>query len=307
MKAVISGATGAIGMALIELLQKNKIQTLVLCRKLSKRSERIVEGKYVKCIDCSLEDMKDFSLDTDEKYDVFFHFAWAGTMGEARNDMYLQNKNVEYTLDALHLAKRLGCDTFIGAGSQAEYGRVEGVLNSKTPTFPENGYGIAKLCASQMSREEAKNLNIRHIWTRILSVYGPYDNENSMVMSTVRKLCNGVVPGFTAGEQVWDYLYSKDAAGAFLALAEKGRDGEIYCLGSGKAEQLKDYIYKIRDAVDKNAKLSLGAVPYAPFQVMHLEADITKLTDDTGFVPKYSFDKGIEETVQWAKDNPVIK
>ena len=38
--------------------------------------------------------------------------------------MYIQNKNVEYTLDAVYLAKRFGCDTFIGAGSQAEYGIV---------------------------------------------------------------------------------------------------------------------------------------------------------------------------------------
>ena len=62
------------------------------------------------------------------------------------------------------------------------------------------GYGIAKLCAGQMSRIMCSSLGIRHVWARILSIYGPYDTENSMVMSTVIKLRRGERPLFTAGE-----------------------------------------------------------------------------------------------------------
>lgn len=304
MRAVISGATGAVGMALVELLEKNQIETLVLCHKGSNRSSRINESKYIKKAFCDASDFESFSMPDSDRYDVFFHFAWCGTTGEARNDMYLQNLNVKYTLDALKLAKRLGCDTFIGAGSQAEYGRVEGVLTPQTPTRPENGYGIAKLCASQMSRELASRLGIRHVWTRILSVYGPYDSDSTMVMLVIRALLRGEVPKLTAGEQTWDYLYSRDAARAFLALAKGGKDGCVYCLGGGSSRPLKKYVYAIRDAIDKNAEADLGAIPYAPKQVMHLEADISTLTEDTGFVPEYSFEKGIEETVVWARQNP---
>ena len=80
--------------------------------------------------------------------------------------MHLQNKNVEYALDAVEAAKRFGCHTFIGAGSQAEYGRVEGLLKPDTPTFPEMGYGIAKLCAGHMTRKHAYQLGMNHIWVR---------------------------------------------------------------------------------------------------------------------------------------------
>ena len=86
---------------------------------------------------------------TGKDWDVFFHFAWLGTTGAARNDMYLQNQNVRYALDAVAAAKRFGCHAFIGAGSQAEYGQVEGLLTPETPAFPEMGYGIGKLCAGQ--------------------------------------------------------------------------------------------------------------------------------------------------------------
>ncbi len=301
MRAVVTGATGAIGMALLEVLEKNKIETLVLCRKNSSRASQIKENEYIKKADCSLADMNTFSAEG--KFDVFFHFAWDGTIGETRNDMYLQNNNVRYTLDAVNLASRLGCHTFIGAGSQAEYGRCEGIITPKTATFPEMGYGIAKLCAGQMSREEAHKLQMKHIWVRILSVYGPYDTDKTMVMSTIKRLLSGETPAFTPAEQMWDYLYSKDAARAFFLLAQNGKDGEVYCLGSAIAKPLKDYICKIRDEVNKDAELAIGAIPYGAKQTMHLEADISKLTEHTGFVPEYTFDEGIAETVAWVKND----
>lgn len=300
-KAVVTGATGAVGMALIEELISRKIQTLVLCRGGSSRNDRIPNSPYVKKVECSLDQMSEFQLPEGERYDVFYHFAWAGTTGDARNDMPLQNQNVAYTLEAVELASRLGCHTFIGAGSQAEYGRVEGKLSAQTPTFPENGYGIAKLCAGQMSRVLCEKKGMRHIWARILSVYGPYDGPNSMVMATIRKLMAGEKPSFTPGEQIWDYLYSGDAAKAFVALAEKGISGKVYCLGSGQPRMLKEYIQAIRDAVDPTAELGLGEVPYAPKQVMYLCADVTDLTEDTGIKAETSFDEGIRHTVAWLK------
>lgn len=299
MKAVISGATGSIGMALIGELIRREIPVLVLCRADSARGAQIPDHPLVKKATCALSDMAGFSLPEGERYDVFYHFAWAGTTGAARNDMALQNENVRYTLDAVELAKRLGCHTFIGAGSQAEYGRVEGKLSATTPAFPENGYGMAKLCAGQMSRVMCQQLEMRHIWVRILSVYGPFDGPNSMVTSTIRKLRAGEKPSFTAGEQIWDYLYSGDAADALLALAESGKSGAVYCLGSGEPRPLKNYIEAIRDAAAPGAALGLGEVPYAPGQVMYLCADITALREDTGFVPRVSFEEGIRRTVAW--------
>lgn len=297
MRAVVSGATGAVGMALISRLVSEGVETTVLCRENSARAYRIKASKLVKKIDCSLDGLAKLQLDGE--YDVFFHLAWAGTTGTSRNDMYLQNDNVKYTLDAVELAARSGCKTFVGVGSQAEYGRVSGKLNSSTPTFPENGYGMAKLAASQMSRVRCRELGIKHVWGRILSVYGPYDGERSLVSVAIDKLARGERASFTAGEQMWDYLYSGDAARALWAIAEKGRDGGVYCLGSGNAQPLYKYIEAIRDAVAPNATLGLGDIPYAEGQVMYLCADIAELTADTGFLPSVSFEDGIKETVKW--------
>ena len=297
MKAVITGATGAVGIALIKELLSRGAQVTVLCREGSRRNSNIPQNDNVTKVNCSLDKLGELSLEG--KYDMLFHLAWDGTTGAARNDFYLQNKNVEYTLDAVRLAKRLGCSAFVGAGSQAEYGRVDEKLCPDTPTFPENGYGIAKLCAGQMSRELCRELGIKHIWARILSVYGEYDGENSLVMSTISKLLKGERPSLTAGEQTWDYMYSADAAKALVELAVGGTDGGVYCLGSGQPRPLKEYVELIRDAVNPDAELGFGEIPYARSQVMYLCADIKELELDTGFVPRVSFEDGIKKTVAW--------
>ncbi len=293
-RAVITGATGAIGTALIKELIKQNIEVLVLCREGSERNENIPVSKLVAKKYCDLEQLCSVENDTGKEYDVFYHFAWAGTTGNARNDMFLQNLNVKYALDAVNAAKRFGCKMFIGAGSQAEYGRVEGVLKPDTPTNPETGYGIAKLCAGQMTRQLALQNGLNHIWVRVLSVYGPNDTPNSMVMSTINKLKQNLVPEFTKGEQMWDYLYSGDAARAFYLLGEKGKDGKTYVLGNGKAQPLKEYIKTIQAVVNPDCEIKLGAIPYAAKQVMHLEADISDLKRDVGFETNVEFKDGIK-------------
>lgn len=300
-RAVIAGATGTIGMALVSHLIKNNVEVLILYRKNSLRANRIPSNPLIKVEICSLSEMSDFALKNNCEYDVFYYFAWDGTYGESRNDTLLQNSNVKYTLDAVHLAKRLGCHTFIGAGSQAEYGRVSEKLTPNTPTFPETGYGIAKLCAGQMSRLLCNQLGMRHIWTRILSVYGPMDNVYSLTMSTIIKLINGEQTHFTKGEQIWDFLYCEDAANAFYLLGEKGVNGKTYCLGSGNPYMLKDAITDMVNIINPNAKAGFGDLPYPPNQVMYLCADIGILTVDTGFVPSVSFKDGIRRTMEWYK------
>ncbi len=301
-RAIITGATGAIGTALVNELISNGVEVLVFCHKGSPRNKQIPENNLVTLRYCSLNELSKEENDTGKQYDLFYHLAWQGTTGVARDDMYLQNENVKYSLDAVSCAKRFGCNTFIGIGSQAEYGRTDEVLRPNTPAFPENGYGMAKLCAGQMTRNYANKLGMRHIWVRVLSVYGPNDGSQSLVMSTIRKLKNGEIPEFTKGEQMWDYLYSADAASCLRLLGEKGVKGKTYVLGSGESRPLREYIEKIRDAVSPLSNLKFGVIPYADKQVMSLRADISALKNDTGWMPKNSFLDGVNNILKFNRD-----
>ncbi|MCQ2481966.1 MAG: NAD(P)-dependent oxidoreductase [Clostridia bacterium] len=307
--AIVTGSTGMLGIALINKLLEENVRVVAVARPGSSRIANIPSDERVTVIEIALKDIINLPVALKAKgitqADSFFHFGWDGTFGDARNNMDGQLINVKASVDAVRAAAELKCEVFLGAGSQAEYGRVaDGIkLSAATPTNPENGYGIGKLCACHMTRVEAHKFGIRHIWTRILSVYGPYDGLHTMVMSGIGNLMDGLKASYTKGEQMWDYIYCKDAANAFYLAATKGKDGSVYPIGSGNVRPLKDYITDIRDAVNPSAELGFGEVDYYPGQVMYLCADISSLTEDTGFIPQYSFAEGIKETVEYYKNH----
>ena len=293
--AVVNGSLGTIGLALINQLLKRKARVYAVALPGDPRIERIPKDAVV--IDCDMREIQKLTEKIDAPVDAFFHLAWAGTIGPGRDDMLLQTQNIRCAIEAAQTAKQLGCEVFVGVGSQAEHGRIEGKVTASAPCFPTNGYGMAKLCAGQMTRVVCRQLGMRHVWARVLSVYGVGDGPLSVTSILLDKLFRGERPALTAGEQMWDYLYAEDAGEALCRMAENGRDGAIYPVGSGQVRPLREYFELLRDAVDPALPLGLGELPYPPNQVMHLEADIAQLTEDTGFVPTTPFEAGIREVV----------
>lgn len=292
--AVLTGPTGVLGTALVKKLAEVGVETYVVCHRGSPRNATILEHPCIHKVECDMEEIGRLPNLIKKSVNAFFHFAWLGTqVNSNRMDMYLQNTNVKYALDTVYVAKELGCKVYVGAGSQAEYGRIDGVIHPDSPTNPISGYGMAKLCAGQMTRVLCKDFGIRHIWPRIVSVYGKNDGDKTLVNTLIRTLKAGESPKLTAGEQLWDYLYAADAADALYLMAEKGKDGAVYVLGSGTSRKLKDYMMDIRNEVNKDIPLGLGEIPYLPDQAMHLEADISNLTQDTGWRPRTEFNMGI--------------
>lgn len=302
-KAVLTGAAGVLGHALIQKLLNEKVELYCICHPGSRRTQAIPDHPLLHKIDCDMSDYASLPEKIGTTVDAFFHFAWLGTADHNnRMNMPLQAKNIEYTLDAVQAARELGCSVFIGAGSQAEYGRVDGVIHPDTPANPIGGYGMAKLCAGQMTRVMCRSYGIRHVWPRVLSTYGVGDNPSTLVSVVVRKLLAGEKPSLTAGDQIWDYLFSDDAAEAFYDMALRGRDGAVYVLGSGRTKPLREFMEIIRDAIDPALPLGIGDIPYYPDQAMHLEADRSSLTADTGWSPRTSFEDGIRRVIAAMRD-----
>lgn len=295
-KIVLTGATGMIGCALIGQALKKDIEVLCIVRKDSDRIDNIPKLEKIRVVFADLTEYT--SLDIPEKYDVFFHLAWGKTSGPSRDDAGIQAKNIQYTVDAVRLAERLGCTAFVGAGSQAEYGIVSTPLKADTPVNPQSGYGIAKYAAGKLGGLLCARLGIRYNWIRVLSVFGPLDGSNTLIMYAINELLSGRLPELTKCEQMWDYLYCDDAARAFLAAGDKGIDGKIYPLGSGSKRKLSEYLESLKNIVNPKGILQFGKKEYYPHQPMFLSADISELTADTGWKPEVSFEEGIKRIIE---------
>ena len=147
---MLTGATSMIGCALIKECIGNNVRVIALARKGSVKLSRLPSSPLVKVMECDLDQMADLdaaavkSVAGDAPIDCFYHFGWTFTDHEGRNDPGKQELNIRYTLDAVSLAGRSGCRKFVGAGSQAEYGRSSVPLNASVPCRPEVAYGVCK-------------------------------------------------------------------------------------------------------------------------------------------------------------------
>lgn len=298
-QVVITGATSMIGTALIEECLRNQVTVYAVVRKASPKLSRLPKNAHLHLIDGELEHLEELSGRIPAGCDTFYHIAWGNT-GENRNkSTELQSRNIGYTLEAVKAAHALGCRRFIGAGSQAEYGPMDAErISPDSPVRPITPYGASKLAAGQLAMMLCKELGLECIWPRIFSVYGIYEKETTMIASGLRKMLAGEKTEFTPAGQRWDYLYSKDAGRAYYLIGENGRAGAVYCVGSGQARPLREYI-EIMAGMTGAPFTGIGARPYPPGAVMNLCADTESLTRDTGFVPQYTFEEGIRETIAW--------
>jgi len=284
-----------IGAALAKCAVNDGIEVLCIIRKNSSKLGSLPQSPLIKIEYCNIDEYNYFT--PDGSYNVFYHLAWEKTQAALHDEVDTQITNVRYTLDAVRLAKRLGCKKFIGIGSQAEYGIVTEPLKPETPVNPESGYGIAKYAAGKMSCLLCTQLGMEFNWLRILNVFGPLNRADTLITYTIRELRAGRLPEFTKCEQIWDYLFCDDAAKAFLAIGKNGINGKTYPLVSGVHRKLSEYLELIRDIVAPGVMLQFGKKDYYSHQPMYLSVDISELTKDTGWKPEVSFEEGIKKII----------
>lgn len=298
-RVIITGASGPLGVVLTQECIKREIEVLAVVRPGSSKRKDIPDNPLVKIVEldiCDIEQLESYGLG---QFDTCFHLAWTHTGDAGREDPLLQTENIQHTLKTAKCAKGMGCSVFVGAGSQAEYGRANCKVNELSETHPDTWYGRTKLAAGRLVMDYCRQNGVRCNWIRIFSVYGPYENEYVLSAYMTQMLLAGQEPVLTPCEQIWDYVYCEDAGRALVRIGEAAPESGVYCLGSGSARPLKEYVTMIRDAIDSNLPLGMGKKPYGENQIMHLEADISKLRQDIGDVITTPFEEGVRKTVSW--------
>lgn len=297
-KAIITGATGFIGTALCKELLDNGYGVTAVIRPESAKKEKIQyqseQAERLNVIELALEDLARLP-DMTEGADVFFHLAWNGSSGAAREDFDTQHTNIRYTAMAVRTAKRCGCKKFVGAGSQAEYGVVRGIAREDgTVPKPFMMYGAAKLSAYQMGRLVAAQEGISFVWPRIYSVYGVGENPGTLVNYVIDALQKGETPQLTACENLWNFMYITDCARALRILGECEEAQGIYHVASEDTRPLKEFVEEIRDIISPGAELGFGMKDSSPERTFWLEPDVRKLIG-LGIDIKIDFGQGIRK------------
>lgn len=299
MRVVVTGATGFVGKWLVRELIKQGTDVTVIVRN-KDRVPAVWNDYSVEVVEASLNriallEKGSFSKDT---YDIFYHFAWAGTSGMERADTRLQLGNAQAACEAVMLAKKLGCSSFVNAGSIMEYEAMQYIVQDSAIPGMGNIYSIAKMTADFMAKTVASREGIRYINVIISNIYGAGEKSARFLNTVLRKmLANERIP-LTHGEQLYDFIYVTDAVRAIVYAGINGENNSSYYIGNPCQHPLKEFILRMKELVESKSELAFGEVPYIGARLSYQEFDTKKLAN-MGFVMEIPFEEGINLTKRW--------
>lgn len=303
-KAIVSGAAGFVGSAVVRELLNNGYRVTALIHNGHKGD--FSNDKRLTFANFELAKMPELvnTLPKDE-YDAFYHFAWAGSAGPARADTALQLNNAQWAVEALRTAKELGCKRFLCAGSIMEHETIAASYTQGNKPGPGYIYGGGKLIAHVMCMSVAAQIGIDLVWPEITNAYGPGEKSPRLVNTTIRKVINNESPEFTAGTQNYDFVYIDDVARAFRLIGENGKPFHEYLIGSSTARPLKQFLLEMKNAIAPDLDFKFGDIPFTGIDLPLERFNCTQTEMDTGFKAGVSFAEGTKRTMEWLKTQRV--
>ena len=306
MKILITGSSGFVGSHLLQrLLERKKDEVAILLRNpgVSWRLALIPDLSDAHIIQGSLDEANSYKDKL--KYfspDIIVNLAWNGVKGVDRNSNS-QWDNVANLLELVEIGHECGVKKFIGFGSQGEYGNLNKKISENDHERPTTSYGISKLAACHLGRVAASRLDIQFAWIRLFDPYGPKDGVTWFLPYIIKELLKGRNPKITKAQQLWDYIYIDDVIDAIVKIVDKDDIHGIFNLGSGQSIELKQIVNKVKNLINPNLNIQFGAVPYREDQIMHLESDIDKISNEIEWTPAVKIDEGLKKTIDWFKSN----
>lgn len=303
-KVFVTGCTGFVGSYVVEHLLRDPHREVALLMRPGRDPWRLDPGVIARAsvirgdlerLDPLREPLARFEPDT------VVHLAWEGVGPKERDDPR-QLRNIRTSIELLNFAHEVGAKSWVGMGSQAEYGPHMASLRETDATRPTTLYGASKLSVCHLARLGATQRQMRFVWLRLFSTYGPRDHPRWLIPYVAISLLKGERPKLTEGHQNWDYVYVTDIATAVVAVVDDVDAEGVYNVGSGRVVTVRRVVERIRDLIDSRLPVGFGELLYRPDQVMHLEADISRLQRATGWSPRVDLDRGLAETVDWYRE-----
>ena len=177
-KILITGCSGFVGKELIRKLSKRSDIYLYL---LVNKNKIINKKKNSKIINCSLEEKVKLKKKISSlKIEYVIHCAWKGVKALERNSIN-QKKNLMIVKNIFYALNTKNIKAFIGIGSQAEYSPNKKIIYENSKLNPLTKYGKTKVDVYKYLKKQCKIKNIRLVWLRIFSGYGPGSNKKWLI------------------------------------------------------------------------------------------------------------------------------
>ncbi len=304
---LITGADGFIGSHLTEMLLQGGYQVKALSYYNSFNYWGWLDAIKHPGLEVITGDVRDphFCKQITKGMDAIFHLAAliAIPYSYVAPDSYVDT-NVKGTLNICQAAKEYGVQRVLVTSTSEVYGTAQYVpIDEKHPKQPQSPYSASKIGADMMAQSFYNAFGLPVTVVRPFNTYGPRQSARAVIPTIITQIVNGkreIKLGDLSPTR--DFNFVKDTCRGFIELAKcEAAIGQEVNIAS-------NYEISMRDTLELIAKIMQAEVHFVEdidrirpkgSEVFRLWGDNAKLKELTGFIPQYSIEQGLTETIEW--------
>jgi dTDP-glucose 4,6-dehydratase len=312
MRILVTGGAGFIGSCFVRLALQNPAFEIVNLDKLTyagnlENLAPVADHAHYRFIMADLCDLDGLRPIFEQvKPDAVVHFAAESHVDRsifAPQPVF--ETNLRGTFNLLETMRAQRVNRFVHVSTDEVYGSLEAPLEAdeSSPLQPSSPYSAAKAGSDLLALGYFKTYKLPVIVTRASNNYGPYQFPEKLIpLMITNAFADKPLPVYGDGLQIRDWLFVEDHCRALLTILEKGRDGEIYNIGGNRSLPNKEVVDRILAITRKPASL-IEYVTDRPGHDRRYALSSEKLTKETGWSPQMDFERGLQATVDWYREN----
>jgi dTDP-glucose 4,6-dehydratase len=311
-KILITGAAGFIGSHLVEKCIEEGFEVKAFVRYNSKNNWGWLENSNIKnAIEVVTGDIRDYDsvYNAIDGCEAVFHLAaLIGIPYSYVSPLAYIKTNIEGTYNVLQAAKDKNLSNILITSTSETYGTAQQVpINEEHPLVGQSPYSASKIAADQIALSYHKSFGIPVKIVRPFNTYGPRQSARAVIPTIISQLLNSKTEldlGNTRPTR--DLTYVQDTVAGFIEIFKcEDLIGCVTNIGMNEEISVADLANSISDLLGIITSIREDNQRVRPenSEVERLRCDNTKLMKYTSWKPKYNLKKGLNETIEWIKDN----
>lgn len=310
-KILITGGAGFIGSNFVKYINDKypdyeivNFDLLTYCGNLENLKDIEFNDNY-SFVKGNISD-NDLVADTIKGCDYVVNFAAESHVDRSIKDPEIFIKsNVFGTQVLLNTALNEGIEKYVQISTDEVYGSLgqTGYFTEETPLQPNSPYSASKASGDLITRAYYQTFEMPVNITRCSNNYGPYQFPEKLIPLMISNaLENKNLPVYGDGKNIRDWLHVYDHCTAIDLVLHDGKPGEVYNIGGNNEKKNIEIVKLILKYLDKDDSL----IKFVDDRLGHdrrYAIDSTKIQEELGWKPKYTFETGIKETIEWYLEN----
>ena len=232
---------------------------------------------------------------------TIFNLAAFGAYSHQKDPKKIYDTNFTATLNSVEIAKEIGFDAYVYAGTSSEYGSNSAAPREDEELLPNSHYAVSKAAVSLLATYygETEKLPITHL--RLYSAYGPWEERKRLIPQLIMNAEHGTFPPLVNPSISRDYVYVGDIVNAFIlaALTISKLAGHVYNVATEKKTTMKDLSHIMMRIIQVKSKPIFSTMPNRAWDLVNWYGNAKKFIRATGWEPQYTLEKGIKKTINY--------